>query len=99
MKFNEKLLMRANAVDTWVCVGLDLVLEKIPGFLRSESQPLAIFSQEIIHATKDVACAYKINLAFFESADITGWESLEVAYMGRMPRLVKPDSFPISKEY
>ena len=76
MKFGEKLKNRAHQVDSWVCLGLDPVLEKIPSALKSEPRAIAKFSKEIIRATKDVVCSYKLNLAFFESAGLEGWKAL-----------------------
>lgn len=76
MNFIEKLSARAEAVNSWLCIGLDPVLDKLPSFLLTEQQPLFVFSKEIIRATQDLANAYKINLAFFEYAGIKGWRAL-----------------------
>lgn len=77
MKFIEKLLQRAGSVNSWVCVGLDPVIEQLPESIRSHPKPVEEFNRQIVHATKDVVCAYKLNLAFYESSGIAGWKSLE----------------------
>lgn len=63
---------------SYLCVGLDTDIEKIPAFLRSQSQdPVFEFNRRIIDATIDMAVAYKPNLAFYESMGSQGWISLE----------------------
>lgn len=64
-------------MNSWVCVGLDPVIKQIPESIRSHPKPVTEFNRLIIQATKDVVCAYKLNLAFYESSGISGWESLE----------------------
>ena len=60
-----------------VCVGLDPDIEKIPHFLLSDLDPLFSFNKAIIEATKDFAAAYKLNIAFYESLGLPGWELVE----------------------
>ena len=74
MGFIEKLGLRAREADSWVCVGLDPVIEKIPGSVGTGAGAVAPFLSEIISATSEAACAFKVNLAFFESSGIEGWQ-------------------------
>jgi orotidine-5'-phosphate decarboxylase len=60
-----------------VCVGLDSDINKIPKFLLNENDPVYEFNKRIFESTYDVACAYKINLAFYERDGKKGIESLQ----------------------
>ncbi len=60
-----------------VCVGLDVDIEKIPSFLLSDLDPLFSFNKAIIEATHDFVASYKLNIAFYESLGLPGWELLE----------------------
>lgn len=63
---------------TYLCVGLDTDLNKIPAHLLKDSaDPVFSFNKAIIDATKDLCVAYKINTAFYENMGIQGWESLQ----------------------
>lgn len=63
---------------SYLCVGLDTDIDKIPPHLQVASDdPVFAFNQAIIDATKDSCVAYKINTAFYESMGIQGWESLQ----------------------
>jgi orotidine-5'-phosphate decarboxylase len=62
---------------SFLCVGLDTDLSKIPSFLHKESDPIFAFNRYIIDATIDYAVAYKPNLAFYEALGAKGWESLQ----------------------
>lgn len=75
--FNEKLNKRLRNKRTLVCVGLDTDIHKIPGILLSEVDPLYEFNKAIIAATHEYIAAYKLNMAFYESLGIPGWELLE----------------------
>jgi orotidine-5'-phosphate decarboxylase len=61
---------------SYLCVGLDTDIRKIPASVRSEKDPVFVFNQRIIDATADYCVAYKPNLAFYESLGPAGWESL-----------------------
>ncbi|TCD00479.1 orotidine-5'-phosphate decarboxylase [Pedobacter psychroterrae] len=61
---------------SFLCVGLDPVLENIPKHLLKYDNPVLEFNKQIIDATKDLCVAYKPNTAFFESMGLKGWESL-----------------------
>ena len=62
---------------SFLCVGLDVDLEKIPPHLLSTDDPIFEFNKAIIDATHDLAVAYKPNMAFFEAYGLKGWTSLK----------------------
>lgn len=61
---------------SFLCVGLDTDLKKIPAHILKEKDPVFAFNKAIIDATHDLAVAYKPNLAFYECLGPAGWESL-----------------------
>lgn len=63
--------------NSYLCVGLDTDLEKIPPHLRSERDPVFEFNKQIIDATHECCVAYKPNIAFYEALGPKGWESLQ----------------------
>jgi orotidine 5'-phosphate decarboxylase subfamily 2 len=78
MNWREKLLDATHTNNSLLCVGLDTDVEKIPKFLRESSKnPVFDFNKAIIDATKDLVCAYKLNMAFYEAVGIAGIEALE----------------------
>ncbi|OFY66193.1 MAG: orotidine 5'-phosphate decarboxylase [Bacteroidetes bacterium RBG_13_43_22] len=62
---------------SFLCVGLDTEIEKIPAFLKKEKDPVLEFNKRIIDSTYKYAVAYKPNVAFYESNGASGWNSLE----------------------
>jgi orotidine-5'-phosphate decarboxylase len=67
MNFKQKLLNIVQKNNSLLCVGLDIDQEKLPKFLfKSSSNPFLTFNKSIIDATKDLVCAYKLNMAFYE---------------------------------
>jgi len=62
---------------SFLCVGLDTDLNKIPPHLLKSEDPIYDFNREIVDATQDISIAYKPNLAFYESQGAAGWNSLE----------------------
>jgi len=62
---------------SFLCVGLDSDIEKIPTVLHREKDPVFRFNKEIIDATNKYVVAYKPNIAFYESRGADGWVSLE----------------------
>ncbi|MCI2429929.1 orotidine-5'-phosphate decarboxylase [Candidatus Acetothermia bacterium] len=78
MAFLHKLLTIAQRHQSWLCVGLDSELSKLPVFLRERHGPHAVleFNRAIIEATSDLVCAYKPNLAFYEMLGPVGLEML-----------------------
>jgi orotidine-5'-phosphate decarboxylase len=62
---------------SFLCVGLDSEIDKIPAFLLKEKDPIFEFNKRIINATHEYAVAYKPNVAFYECFGAKGWISLE----------------------
>ncbi|RRB02090.1 orotidine-5'-phosphate decarboxylase [Larkinella rosea] len=62
---------------SYLCVGLDTDIRRIPAHLRAEPDPVAAFNRQIIEATAEYAVAYKPNIAFYEAQGPRGWESLQ----------------------
>ncbi len=62
---------------SYLCVGLDSDITRIPAHLMSEADPVFEFNKRIIDATRDLCVAYKPNLAFYEVNGSKGWRSLE----------------------
>ncbi len=61
---------------SFLCVGLDPVLENIPTHLLKYKDPILEFNKQLIDATQDICVAYKPNTAFYEARGIKGWQSL-----------------------
>lgn len=76
MTATEKLIVRQQAVDSCICVGLDSELEKIPSHIRFTAQPQLAFNQALIDATHSSVCAYKLNTAFYEARGVQGWQEM-----------------------
>jgi orotidine-5'-phosphate decarboxylase len=78
MDWREKLVSVTAENRSLLCVGLDSDMGKLPKFLIEQSKnPLFDFNKEIIDATKDLVCAYKLNMAFYEVAGGQGIQALE----------------------
>ncbi len=91
----QELFENIQRKKSFLCVGLDTDVNKIPEFLFDEFEdPIFEFNKAIIDATADLCVAYKPNLAFYESLGITGWDVLErtVSYI----RATYPDQFIIA---
>lgn len=73
----EQLFNQIKKKRSFLCVGLDADILKIPPHLKETSDPIFAFNKEIIDATQDLCVAYKPNLAFYESLGVAGWTSLE----------------------
>jgi orotidine-5'-phosphate decarboxylase len=81
----QELVNLIREKRSYLCVGLDTDVQKIPKHLLSHADPVFAFNKAIIDATRDLCVAYKINTAFYESMGIHGWESLQrtVEYIPR----------------
>ncbi len=90
----QEIFEQIKKKKSFLCVGLDADINKIPRFLMDTTDPIFAFNKEIIDATHDVTVAYKPNLAFYESLGVSGWNSLEktVNYI----RYKYPDLFIIA---
>ncbi len=73
----KELIQQIYKKQSFLCVGLDTDLQKIPAFLLDEEDPIYAFNKQIIDATKDYCVAYKPNIAFYESMGSKGWDSLQ----------------------
>jgi len=74
---NQQLFENIRKKGSFLCVGLDTDIKKIPSFLLDTTDPIFAFNKEIIDATAKYTVAYKPNLAFYESEGLEGWRSLE----------------------
>jgi len=72
----EQLISQIKAKKSFLCVGLDVDLDKIPAHLLETEDPIFEFNKAIIDATHDVTVAYKPNTAFYEAYGLKGWKSL-----------------------
>ncbi len=91
----QELFENIQRKKSFLCVGLDTDINKIPEFLFDESEdPIFDFNKAIIDATADLCVAYKPNLAFYESVGLSGWDALDrtVDYI----RKNYPDQFIIA---
>jgi len=73
----QELIGIIRKKKSFLCVGLDSEIDKLPPHLLREEDPVFEFNRQIIDATIDFAAAYKPNLAFYESNGLKGWISLE----------------------
>ena len=73
----KELFENIKRKKSFLCVGLDVDVKKIPQHLLKEKDPIFAFNKQIIDATADLCVAYKPNLAFYESLGIDGWKAFE----------------------
>ena len=73
----SSLIEQIKLKKSYLCVGIDPDLEKIPGHIRNQKDPIYTFSKSIIDSTVKFAVAFKFNIAFFEAYGIDGLVSLE----------------------
>jgi len=73
----EQLVQQIKQKQSFLCIGLDVDLTKIPQHLLELEDPIFEFNKSIIDATHDLCVAYKPNTAFYEAYGIKGWKSLE----------------------
>ncbi|MFC0773182.1 orotidine-5'-phosphate decarboxylase [Terrimonas alba] len=80
----QQLIEQIRQRKSYLCVGLDTDITKIPKHLLAAADPIFEFNKAIIDATKDLCVAYKINTAFYEALGLKGWEAMEktVRYIG-----------------
>ncbi len=72
----QELISQIKKKKSYLCIGLDTDIEKIPDHLKLVTDPVFEFNRQIIDATQHVAVAYKLNTAFYEANGTRGWESL-----------------------
>ncbi|MEX2350095.1 MAG: orotidine-5'-phosphate decarboxylase [Flavobacteriaceae bacterium] len=73
----EKLIEQIRQKQSFLCIGLDVDLNKIPAHLLETEDPIFEFNKAIIDATHQLAVAYKPNMAFYEAYGLKGWQALE----------------------
>jgi orotidine-5'-phosphate decarboxylase len=73
----QQLIAQIRKKKSFLCIGLDVDLNKIPSHLLKEEDPIFAFNKAIIDATHHLCVAYKPNTAFYEAYGIKGWQSLE----------------------
>lgn len=80
----QQLVQEIRKKQSYLCVGLDTDITRIPKHLLAAADPVFEFNRMIIDATKDYCVSYKINTAFYEALGRRGWDSMEktVDYIG-----------------
>ena len=73
----EQLIEQIQKKKSYLCVGLDTDITKIPAHLQSHPDAIFEFNKAIIDATQDLCVAYKINTAFYEAMGVKGWDAME----------------------
>lgn len=73
----NQLISQIKKKQSFLCIGLDVDLDKIPKHLLEEDDPIFAFNKAIIDATHHLCVAYKPNTAFYEAYGIKGWKALE----------------------
>ena len=73
----HKLVEQIRTKKSFLCIGLDVDLDKIPTHLLSTADPIFEFNKAIIDATHDLCVSYKPNTAFYEAYGLKGWTSLQ----------------------
>jgi len=79
----HEIYQQIRQKNSYLCVGLDTDMSRIPKHLHDYDDPIFEFNKQIIDATKDLCVAYKPNIAFYEAWGAKGWRSLEktIAYI------------------
>ena len=72
----KELVNQIKEKKSFLCIGLDTDIKKIPKHLLTFEDPVFEFNKRIIDETKDLCVAFKLNIAFYESQGINGWKSL-----------------------
>ncbi|MFZ8961499.1 MAG: orotidine 5'-phosphate decarboxylase, partial [Flavobacteriaceae bacterium] len=73
----EALFEQIKLKKSFLCVGLDIDLDKVPTAFQNQKEGLFEFAKAIIDTTHPYAVAYKPNLAFYETYGVKGWEAFE----------------------
>ena len=89
MTFTNKLTTSQQANHSWLCIGLDPLLERLPESILAAEAPLLLFCRAIVEATADLVCAYKPNLAFWLAEGPAGLAALQALIA------TIPDTIPV----
>lgn len=73
----QQLVEQIRKKNSFLCIGLDVDLDKVPKDLLAEEDPIFAFNKAIIDATHQLCVAYKPNVAFYEAYGLKGWKALE----------------------
>ena len=89
-----QLVEQIKKKKSFLCIGLDVDLDKIPAHLLQFDDPIFEFNKQIIDATHHLVVAYKPNIAFYEAYGIKGWQALQktIDYLNQM----HPEIFTIA---
>jgi orotidine-5'-phosphate decarboxylase len=81
----QEVVAQIKKKKSFLCIGLDVDLDKIPSHLLKEEDPIFSFNKAIIDATHHLCVAYKPNTAFYEAYGLKGWKSLEktITYLNK----------------
>lgn len=74
---SKSLIDQINSKKSFLCIGLDVDLDKIPQHLLATADPIFEFNKAIIDATHDLCVSYKPNTAFYEAYGVKGWQALQ----------------------
>jgi len=74
----QSLISEINKKKSFLCVGLDTDIQKIPKHLKNIENPVFEFNKQIIDATAEFSVAYKPNIAFYEALGLDGWQALKL---------------------
>ena len=73
----QRLIEQIRKKNSFLCIGLDVDLDKVPKHVLAEDDPIFAFNKAIIDATHHLCVAYKPNIAFYEAYGLKGWQALE----------------------
>jgi len=92
----QQLIEQIKIKKSFLCIGLDVDLEKIPQHLLNLKDPIFEFNKHIIDATQDLVVAFKPNIAFYEAYGIKGWKSLRktIRYINKNYPEILPSLMP-----
>jgi orotidine-5'-phosphate decarboxylase len=90
----QQLITQIKKKKSFLCIGLDVDIDKMPKHLIKEEDPIFAFNKAIIDATHHLCVAYKPNIAFYEAYGLKGWQALEktIKYLNEN----HPDIFTIA---
>lgn len=87
----EELFAQIKLKQSYLCIGLDSDLQKLPRHLLKHEDPVFEFNRQIVEATADLCVAYKPNIAFYEAQGPKGWQTLE-----KTVAILPPNCFSIA---
>lgn len=90
----KQLISQIRKKKSFLCIGLDVDVNKIPNHLLGDEDPMFAFNKEIIDATHHLVVAYKPNIAFYEAQGLKGWKALEKTMM--YLNVMHPEIFTIA---